>query len=68
MSEQYYKFKHSNVSLGDYINDRKFTANLKRREAQVLNKEADAIDGEMWELESSLLPVTQPPQDITTKG
>lgn len=52
---QHYRFKYANVSLQDYIKDRKFAAELKRREANILVKQAETIESEMWELESNLL-------------
>lgn len=65
MTEQYYRFKYSNISLVDYIKDRKLVAELKRREANIIVREADIIDTEMRWLESNLLPVTESNDEVT---
>lgn len=65
MNENKYSFKHSNIDLGDYIKNRKYTADLKRREAKELVKVAETIDAEMWELESNLLLITEPTDEVT---
>lgn len=50
-----YKFRYSNVDLEKYMEERKFSANEKRRAAAVLCKEADQIDTEMMELRRALV-------------
>ena len=54
-----YKFKYSNYDLKRYVDNRKAVAIMKRREAELLRLHADTIDGEMMELELTLLPVEE---------
>jgi hypothetical protein len=59
MSQPLYKFKWTNVDLNSYIENRRFVAKQKRREAEVLIKQAEAIEEEMQELNSVLEPVKE---------
>lgn len=59
MNEKRYGFKYSNHDLELYIANRKGYAAVKRRKAEILQMEADAIEHEMRELESNLLLVDE---------
>ena len=59
MSQPTYKFKWTNVDLNSYIENRRFVAKQKRREAEVLIKQAEAIEEEMQELQLVLEPVKE---------
>lgn len=54
-----YKFKYDNVSLRDYLKERRFAGELKRREAEALKREAAIIDDECHQLERALLPAEE---------
>jgi hypothetical protein len=55
MSQPTYKFKWTNVDLKGYMADRRFVAQKKRKEAEILVKEAEAIEMEMSELSVALI-------------
>lgn len=57
MSQPTYQFKWANVDLKGYMQNRRFVAQNKRREAEVLVKQAEAIEMEMHELEISMVAV-----------
>jgi chaperonin cofactor prefoldin len=57
MSQPKYKFKWTNVDLRDYMQQRRFVAQQKRRDAEVLVKQAESIEMEMSELEMALVMV-----------
>lgn len=59
MSQPTYKFKHTNVDLEGYMQDRRFVAQRKRRDAEVLIKEAEAIEMEMGQLSVNLFLVEE---------
>ena len=59
MSQPTYKFKWTNIDLNGYMQDRRFIAQKKRREAEILVREAEAIETEMSELQIALLLVVE---------
>ncbi len=52
MGEERYKFKWSNINLGDFIEERKFASNQLRADARLLMVRADQIDEEInkWKM------------------
>lgn len=59
MSQPTYKFKYTNVDLEGYMQDRRFVAQRKRRDAEILVREAETIETEMQELQVELVPVEE---------
>jgi hypothetical protein len=65
MSEQgwpTYRFKWSNVDLGEMTSRRRFAADKLRREADILLRRADQIMEEAYEWERALEPLPPPPE------
>ena len=56
MSQQSYVFRWSNYNLDRYLEARRSVAKAKRREAEILAKQAEAIENEIDELEGVLIP------------
>lgn len=63
MSQPTYKFKWTNVDLDGYMQNRRYVAQVKRRDAEILIEQAKTIEMEMSELELALVVAVEGKED-----